>query len=70
MADGCKGKSKWPELVGVEEHVAAATVDAENPNVKTVIVPGGSLVPDDFVCTRVWIWVNKAGYVFQVPIIG
>ncbi|KAF8014504.1 hypothetical protein BT93_H0346 [Corymbia citriodora subsp. variegata] len=70
MADGCKGKSKWPELVGVEGHVAAVTVEAENPNVKAAIVPEGYGVADDFVCTRVWIGLTKAGYVFEVPIIG
>lgn len=56
--------------MGVEGHVAVATVEAENPNVKAVIVPEGHVVITDFVCTRVWIWVNKGGYVFQVPIIG
>jgi hypothetical protein len=39
------GKSSWPELVGVNEEAAAATIVRENPKVAgTVIVKGGMMV--------------------------
>ncbi|RDX74039.1 hypothetical protein CR513_46248, partial [Mucuna pruriens] len=70
MSDDCKGKSSWPELVGVEGTVAEATIERENPLVNAQIVPEGSSVILDFRCDRVWVWVNKDGIVKQVPHIG
>ncbi|AES61052.1 putative proteinase inhibitor I13, potato inhibitor I [Medicago truncatula] len=68
--DECKGKSSWPELVGVEGKVAEATIERENPLVNAIIVPEGSAVILDFRCDRVWVWVDKDGIVFKVPTIG
>ncbi|CAJ2628093.1 Inhibitor of trypsin and hageman factor [Trifolium pratense] len=71
MSDNeCQGKNSWPELVGVEGKVAAATIERENPLVKANIVPEGSVVIQDFRCDRVWVWVDKNGIVKQVPTIG
>ncbi|KAK9289248.1 hypothetical protein L1049_017724 [Liquidambar formosana] len=70
MASQCAGKSSWPELLGVKGEVAAATVERENPLVTAVIVPEGSVVTADFVCTRVRIWVDTNGIVVRVPKIG
>ncbi|KAK7356630.1 hypothetical protein VNO80_15905 [Phaseolus coccineus] len=70
MSEECKGKSSWPELVGVEGKVAEATIEKENPLVNAQIVAEGSSVPFDFRCDRVWVWINKDGIVKQVPQIG
>ncbi|KAJ1409412.1 Proteinase inhibitor I13, potato inhibitor I [Sesbania bispinosa] len=70
MSDDCKGKSSWPELVGVEGTVAVATIERENPYVNAIIVPEGSGVTRDFDCERVWVVVDNDGIVKQVPRIG
>ncbi|TKY51889.1 Glu S.griseus protease inhibitor [Spatholobus suberectus] len=66
----CKGKSSWPELVGLEGTVAEATIEKENPLVDAIIVPEGSVVTADFRCDRVRVWINKDGIVYKVPTIG
>ncbi|BAT94761.1 hypothetical protein LR48_Vigan02g169300 [Vigna angularis] len=66
----CKGKSSWPELVGVEGSVAVATIERENPYVEAETVLKGSIVTTDFRCDRVRVWVTKEGIVYQTPIIG
>ncbi|KAK7268798.1 hypothetical protein RIF29_21507 [Crotalaria pallida] len=66
----CKGKSSWPELVGVKGTVAEATIERENPLVDAIIVPEGYSVITDARCDRVWVWVNTDGIVKQVPHIG
>ncbi|KAK1263835.1 hypothetical protein QJS04_geneDACA009538 [Acorus gramineus] len=66
----CKGKTEWPELLGVWGNVAAATIEAENPHVKARIVKKGWAVTHDFRCDRVWVWVDEDGHVFMVPRIG
>ncbi|GFZ08769.1 hypothetical protein Acr_20g0005770 [Actinidia rufa] len=70
MSSECEGKSSWPELVGVEEKTAAATIERENPLVDAKIVPEGSFVIKNFLCTRVWVWVDVNNIVKRVPIIG
>ncbi|MCL7047250.1 hypothetical protein MKW94_026626 [Papaver nudicaule] len=70
MTTECPGKSSWPELVGVSGDCAAATIEKENTNVDAIVVPEGSMVILDLRCTRVWVWVNKAGKVYKTPIIG
>lgn len=64
------GKSSWPELVGVKGTVAEATIEKENPLVNAIIVDEGSMVIANFQCDRVWVWINKQGFVYQVPTIG
>ncbi|KAJ6313273.1 hypothetical protein OIU76_011148 [Salix suchowensis] len=63
----CQGKSSWPELLGAEGKVAAATIEKENPLVDARIVPDGSVVPLDFRCDRVWVWVDERGNCFSSP---
>ncbi|KAI3964448.1 hypothetical protein MKX01_007138 [Papaver californicum] len=70
MTTECKGKSSWPELVGHSGESAATTIERENRNVDAIVVPEGSYVILDFRCTRVWVWVNKAGKVYKTPGIG
>ncbi|KAK1295900.1 hypothetical protein QJS10_CPB15g01998 [Acorus calamus] len=65
----CEGKSEWPELVGVQGDMAAATIEEENPLVTAKIVKKGSFVIQDFRCDRVWVWVD-GGRVYRVPRIG
>ncbi|XVE68857.1 hypothetical protein DITRI_Ditri09bG0103400 [Diplodiscus trichospermus] len=69
-SDECKGKSSWPELVGKKGEDAAATIEKQNPHVDAEIVLEGTIVPQDFLCTRVRVWVNTDGIVTRVPIIG
>ncbi|KAI3992635.1 hypothetical protein MKX01_007957 [Papaver californicum] len=71
MASICKGKSSWRELVGVNGDTAAATIKRQNGNiVSAIVVLEGTGVPDDFRCTRVWVWVNSSGIVTTTPVIG
>ncbi|KAL6343705.1 hypothetical protein AAG906_025070 [Vitis piasezkii] len=73
MAFECRGKTSWPELLGVQKAVAKATVERENPYVTDVeIVLEGTIVPADLVpvCTRVRIWVDESGIVTRVPLLG
>uniref|UniRef100_A0A6N2NID7 Uncharacterized protein n=1 Tax=Salix viminalis TaxID=40686 RepID=A0A6N2NID7_SALVM len=70
MASICKGKSSWPELLGADGKSAAATIERENPLVKPIIVPEGSGIIENFRCDRVWVWVDKYGIVYIVPVIG
>ncbi|OMO96030.1 Proteinase inhibitor I13, potato inhibitor I [Corchorus capsularis] len=70
-SDECQGKGSWPELVGVKGEVAKATIERENPLVNAVIVvEGEDNVITNYQCDRVWVWVDKAGIVVSVPIIG
>ncbi|KAK7356631.1 hypothetical protein VNO80_15906 [Phaseolus coccineus] len=66
----CKGKSSWPELVGVEGTVAVATIERENPSVDANTVLKGSMVTTDVRCDRVRVWITEEGIVYQVPTIG
>ncbi|CAL0321138.1 unnamed protein product [Lupinus luteus] len=66
----CKGKSSWPELVGVQGTEAEATIERENPLVDAIIVLDGSIVTADVRCDRVRVWVNTNGIVIKVPTIG
>ncbi|KAK9183514.1 hypothetical protein WN944_026667 [Citrus x changshan-huyou] len=66
----CKGKSSWPELVGVEGKVAAETIERENPIVSAHFLLEGSIVFLDRYCRRVYVWVDTNGIVVDVPTIG
>ncbi|KAI7985540.1 hypothetical protein LOK49_LG14G01205 [Camellia lanceoleosa] len=67
----CPGKAAWPELLGADGKIAAATIEREkNYRVKAVIVLIGTIVIEDFVCTRVRVWVDKRGIVVKVPVAG
>ncbi|PON53257.1 Proteinase inhibitor [Parasponia andersonii] len=70
MSSECPGKNSWPELVGTQGDVAAATIERENSNVTAQIVAEGSAVILDFRCTRVWVWVNESGVVTRTPKTG
>lgn len=70
MSSECEGKSSWPELVGVQGEVAKEIIERENPNVTAQIVEEGTRVDQQYICTRVWVWVNTAGVVIEVPRIG
>ncbi|GMP56136.1 hypothetical protein CsSME_00020724 [Camellia sinensis var. sinensis] len=67
----CVDKAAWPELLGADGKIAAATIEREkNYRVKAVIVLIGTIVTEDFVCTRVRVWVDKNGIVVKVPVAG
>ncbi|EXB81311.1 Proteinase inhibitor [Morus notabilis] len=61
------GKNSWPELVGVNGKEAEKQIEKENDNVDAIVVLEGTPVPEDFRCTRVWVWVNDSGIVTQLP---
>ncbi|WOG94268.1 hypothetical protein DCAR_0313561 [Daucus carota subsp. sativus] len=63
-------KSSWPELVGKEGHIAAATVERENRHVRATVMREGSPTTQDFRCDRVWVVVNNRGIVVSPPHIG
>ncbi|PNX97894.1 inhibitor of trypsin and hageman factor [Trifolium pratense] len=65
-----KGKDSWPELIGVEGKVAAATIEKENPSVNAIVLLEGTAVTDDFRLDRVRVWVDTYGIVIEVPKIG
>ena len=64
------GKNSWPELVGANGEVAAATVERENINVDAVVLREGTGVTKDFRCNRVRVWVDEQGVVTRAPRIG
>ncbi|KAK3190261.1 hypothetical protein Dsin_029822 [Dipteronia sinensis] len=70
MSDDCRGKASWPELVGARGVDAASTIERENPFVSAVIVLEGTIVTQEFSCTRVRVWVNTSGVVVDIPVIG
>ncbi|XP_031473024.1 inhibitor of trypsin and hageman factor-like [Nymphaea colorata] len=71
MAQDCKGKSSWPELVGMQGQVAPPIIQAENPDVKEVdIVKEGTFVITDFRCDRVRVWIKPNGTIYEAPTIG
>ncbi|CAA6658950.1 unnamed protein product [Spirodela intermedia] len=63
-------KSSWPELVGDPGTVAVRTIKRQNRLVKPIIVEEGKHVIENFLCSRVWVWVNKRGIVTRIPRIG
>ncbi|KAI4317971.1 hypothetical protein L6164_025791 [Bauhinia variegata] len=67
---GCKGKSSWPELVGINGGAAANIIEGENPNVEATTLPEDSFVTDDFRCDRVRVFVDKQNVVTKTPKIG
>lgn len=64
------GKNRWPELVGVDGHRAAAIIESQNHRVHTIVLPVGSPTTRDFRCDRVWVFVNKDGRVAETPQAG
>ncbi|MCA0772471.1 serine protease inhibitor, partial [Vibrio vulnificus] len=70
MSDFCKEKSSWPELVGTKGTTAKHIIEKENPHVKAILVPEGSAVTLDFVCSRVRVVINRPGFVIMTPMIG
>ncbi|EOA14315.1 hypothetical protein CARUB_v10027484mg [Capsella rubella] len=64
------GKSSWPELIGTRGEYAKEVIERENPKMGAVIILDGTAVPEIFICSRVYVWVNDLGVVVQVPTIG
>ncbi|KAE9619175.1 hypothetical protein Lal_00047812 [Lupinus albus] len=71
--DNCdgRGKSSWPELVGVKGEVAARVIKKENPLVVEVrILHENSYVIPYLKCNRVWVLVDDKGIVKEIPRLG
>ncbi|KAI4317969.1 hypothetical protein L6164_025789 [Bauhinia variegata] len=67
----CKGKTSWPELVGINAEVARKIIERENPNVKAISLPDDSTVVTPIIkCYRVRLFVDKQDVVTKTPIIG
>ncbi|KAK1297733.1 hypothetical protein QJS10_CPB15g02000 [Acorus calamus] len=69
MAD-CKGKTEWPELVGVKGDVAVATIKAENPSLDVFTIKKGTIITKEFRSDRIRVWVDECGVVYEAPHIG
>ncbi|KAG8653969.1 hypothetical protein MANES_05G086322v8 [Manihot esculenta] len=59
-------KNAWPELVGVDGNCAVAIIEKENKHVEATILKDGTPVTKDFRCDRVWVWVNKIMWSFEL----
>ncbi|KAL1549006.1 hypothetical protein AAHA92_17163 [Salvia divinorum] len=67
----CQGKDSWPELLGVSGKKAVKVIEKENPLVNAIIVPPTqTILPSDYRCDRVWVFVDDDGIVTRVPVIG
>ncbi|KAL5712232.1 hypothetical protein ACHQM5_014423 [Ranunculus cassubicifolius] len=65
------GKTLWPELLGVDGLTAAATIEREDPRLRTVLLREHRHVRiHNYSCFRVRIWVDKNGIVERVPSVG
>lgn len=60
----------WPELVGVYYKTAIDTIVSEEIGVRVVYGPEEIARPSNFVITRVFVVVDKAGNVALVPTRG
>ncbi|KAF6175044.1 hypothetical protein GIB67_039592 [Kingdonia uniflora] len=63
-------KSTWPELLGKWGEVAVNTIRMENHYLHVVTVADGMIVTMEYRCDRVRVWLDKKGYVKQIPMIG
>ncbi|OWF37053.1 Proteinase inhibitor [Mizuhopecten yessoensis] len=66
----CQGKDWWPELVGVSGEEAVKVIEKENSLVHAIIVLPGQPIITNFVCSRVWVFVDDDGIVTKAPTIG
>ncbi|KNA21306.1 hypothetical protein SOVF_043920 [Spinacia oleracea] len=66
----CKGKQRWPELVGNDGKTAALKIESENSSVHIFILQEGSPVTSDFRCDRVRVFINTRGIVVKTPVVG
>ncbi|KAL1547160.1 Serine protease inhibitor- potato inhibitor I-type family protein [Salvia divinorum] len=66
----CPGKNCWPELLMKNGEEAAAVIESENKFVTAIVLPDGTPTTFDFLCTRVFVWVNECGNVIHIPVIG
>lgn len=70
FVDADVGKSSWPELVGVAGDVAVATIEKENPSVNAVLITPETVYIPVVQCDRVLVFVDDAGKVQSVPVVG
>ncbi|VVB07219.1 unnamed protein product [Arabis nemorensis] len=72
MASICEdpGKRSWPELLEKKGEYAKEVIERENPKMTAVIILDGTIVPEIFICDRVYVWVNDCGIVVKIPVIG
>ena len=67
----CIGKLTWPELVGKNGDVAAATIKRENPAVTPEITTEVPFLDFTYYnCTRVIVLVDKDRNVLTIPTVG
>ncbi|KAK3423241.1 hypothetical protein EUGRSUZ_F00211 [Eucalyptus grandis] len=63
-------KSSWPELFGQNVGSVKATIEKDNPLVKVVSLPVGSVSLDVYCCNRVYLSIDENGNVTKVPTVG
>ncbi|TMW85237.1 hypothetical protein EJD97_023456 [Solanum chilense] len=65
----CKGKLRWPELIGVPTKLAKEIIEKENPLINVQILLSGSPITLDYRCDRVRLFDNILGFVVQMPVV-
>ncbi|KAG0467659.1 hypothetical protein HPP92_019239 [Vanilla planifolia] len=65
-----EGRSEWPELVGCSPEDAVKVIRNDKPTFKIQIVKYGQSVTQEFVLTRVRIFLDLEGKVAYPPRIG
>eukprot|EP00741_Cyanophora_paradoxa_P021196 tig00000237_g20457.t1 len=64
-------KREWPEVVGLSGAEAEQRIKAERPELKTYVLPAGSMCTRDYRLDRVRIFVSKEnGTVVGAPRCG
>ncbi|KAL2934666.1 Inhibitor of trypsin and hageman factor [Bienertia sinuspersici] len=66
----CPGKNEWPELVGQNGYKAAEIIEKENRNVTAIVILDGTIVTQEFTCSRVYVWVDRQRVVVRPPKVG
>ncbi|PIN06722.1 hypothetical protein CDL12_20721 [Handroanthus impetiginosus] len=67
--DFCEGKQSWPELVGYCGETAVKIIEKDGPGTYAIIVPPDQQhLPGNFVCGRVFVFVDEKGIVERIPI--
>ncbi|KAG9454589.1 hypothetical protein H6P81_007493 [Aristolochia fimbriata] len=63
-------RKTWPELLGVPAKKAAEKIRGEMPWLRIVIIPPRTYVTMDYDHCRVRLFVNDAGIVISLPMVG
>ncbi|KAF8685845.1 hypothetical protein HU200_043757 [Digitaria exilis] len=65
-----RGKSSWPELVGVLATLAATAIAHDRPDVSVEVLPPGAPIIPDHNPLRVRVFIDNNAIVTQTPVCG